>query len=80
MQYAKSIKEIRKQKKKRRKEKKNRKGPKGTNRPSSRSGPWPSNAPPEPVPVFPLSLSDMWTPHVIIKLQPKNSPVTESEQ
>jgi hypothetical protein len=26
--------------------------------------------------VIPLSLSDMWTPHVIIKLQPKNQPVT----
>jgi hypothetical protein len=32
---------------------------------------------PEPVPIFPLSLCDMWTPHVIIKLQPENSPETE---
>jgi hypothetical protein len=38
--------------------------------PALESARGPTSKDPEPVPVFPLSLSDMRTPHVIINLQP----------
>jgi hypothetical protein len=74
------MKGIGKQKRKEEEKEKYEFGPRGNDSAQQQNQPVAHLSIPEPVPVFPLSLSDMWTPHVIIKLQPKNSPATVSSQ